>query len=89
MQYAAGILNGTCNFILSTMKETGRAFEDVLAEAQERGYAETPPDLDVDGIDTVGWMAADLIAHCSSLITDAHHDARSRRIDTLHFIRHD
>ena len=34
------------------MKDTGRAFDDVLAEAQERGYAETPPDLDVDGIDT-------------------------------------
>jgi homoserine dehydrogenase len=34
------------------MKETGRAFDDVLAEAQAKGYAETPPDLDVDGIDT-------------------------------------
>jgi homoserine dehydrogenase len=34
------------------MKETGRAFDDVLAEAQALGYAETPPDLDVDGIDT-------------------------------------
>ena len=50
--YAAGILNGTCNFILTTMKEEGRDFDDVLAEAQEKGYAETPPDLDVDGIDT-------------------------------------
>jgi len=52
VSYAAGILNGTCNFILTTMKETGRAFDDVLAEAQSLGYAETPPDLDVDGIDT-------------------------------------
>jgi len=52
ISYAAGILNGTCNFILTTMKETGRGFEDVLAEAQSLGYAETPPDLDVDGIDT-------------------------------------
>ena len=32
--YAAGIMNGTCNFILTTMKETGRGFDDVLAEAQ-------------------------------------------------------
>ena len=52
ISYAAGILNGTCNFILTTMKETGRSFDDVLAEAQALGYAETPPDLDVDGIDT-------------------------------------
>jgi homoserine dehydrogenase len=52
VEYAAGILNGTCNFILTTMKETGRDFDDVLNEAQALGYAETPPDLDVDGIDT-------------------------------------
>ena len=45
------MLCSTCNFILTTMKETGRAFDDVLAEAQAKGYAETPPDLDVDGID--------------------------------------
>ena len=50
--YAAGILNGTCNYILTTMKESGRAFDDVLEEAQAKGYAETPPDLDVDGYDT-------------------------------------
>jgi len=55
--YAAGIMNGTCNFILTTMKETGRAFDDVLAEAQALGYAETPPDLDVDGIDTAHKLA--------------------------------
>jgi len=55
--YAAGIMNGTCNFILTTMKETGRAFDDVLAEAQAKGYAETPPDLDVDGIDTAHKLA--------------------------------
>lgn len=40
------------NFILTTMRESGRAFDDVLQEAQAKGYAETPPDLDVDGIDT-------------------------------------
>jgi homoserine dehydrogenase len=46
-----GILNGTCNYILSRMKHEGGEFETVLADAQKLGYAETPPDLDVDGID--------------------------------------
>ena len=47
----SGILNGTCNYILATMEETGRDFADVLAEAQELGYAEADPTFDVDGID--------------------------------------
>jgi homoserine dehydrogenase len=46
-----GILNGTCNYILSRIKREGGDFETVLADAQKLGYAETPPDLDVDGID--------------------------------------
>lgn len=46
-----GILNGTCNYILTEMRETGRDFEDVLKEAQEHGYAEADPTFDVDGID--------------------------------------
>lgn len=46
-----GILNGTCNFILSEMTATGRDFADVLAEAQALGYAEADPTFDVDGID--------------------------------------
>ena len=46
-----GILNGTCNFILSTMEETGRDFADVLAEAQALGFAEADPSFDIDGID--------------------------------------
>jgi homoserine dehydrogenase len=46
-----GILNGTCNFILSTMEDTGRAFGDVLAEAQANGFAEADPTFDVEGID--------------------------------------
>lgn len=46
-----GILNGTCNYILSTMEQTGRAFADVLAEAQRLGYAEADPSFDIDGID--------------------------------------
>lgn len=47
-----GILNGTCNYILSTMSATGRDFADVLAEAQKLGYAEADPSFDIDGIDT-------------------------------------
>lgn len=46
-----GILNGTCNYILSTMEDTGRDFADVLAEAQAKGYAEADPTFDIDGID--------------------------------------
>lgn len=46
-----GILNGTCNYILSTMRETGADFESVLAQAQAMGYAEADPSFDIDGID--------------------------------------
>lgn len=46
-----GIVNGTCNYILSRMKAEGAEFADVLADAQKQGYAETPPDLDIDGFD--------------------------------------
>jgi len=46
-----GILNGTCNFILSTMEAEGRDFAEVLAEAQARGFAEADPSFDIDGID--------------------------------------
>jgi homoserine dehydrogenase len=47
-----GILNGTCNYILTQMEATGRSFAEVLAEAQARGYAEADPELDVGGGDT-------------------------------------
>jgi len=47
----AGIINGTGNFILSEMRNEGRTFEDVLAEAQALGYAEADPTFDVEGID--------------------------------------
>ena len=46
-----GILNGTCNYILTTMRRTGRSFDAVLEEAQALGYAEADPSFDVDGID--------------------------------------
>jgi homoserine dehydrogenase len=47
-----GILNGTCNYILTRMEREGLPFGEILADAQKLGYAETPPDLDIDGIDT-------------------------------------
>jgi homoserine dehydrogenase len=47
-----GILNGTTNYILTKMQEEGAEFEDALAEAQEKGYAEPDPTNDVDGFDT-------------------------------------
>ncbi|CAN5624449.1 homoserine dehydrogenase [soil metagenome] len=46
-----GILNGTCNFILSTMEAEGRDFAEVLAEAQAKGFAEADPSFDIDGVD--------------------------------------
>jgi homoserine dehydrogenase len=52
-----GILNGTCNYILTVMRETGRDFDDVLAEAQKLGYAEADPSFDIDGIDTAHKLA--------------------------------
>ncbi len=52
-----GILNGTCNFILTNMERTGRSFADVLKEAQQLGYAEADPTLDVGGADTAHKLA--------------------------------
>ena len=57
VERVSGILNGTCNFILTTMRETGREFADVLAEAQALGYAEADPSFDVDGVDAAHKLA--------------------------------
>ena len=51
IEWIAGIINGTGNFILTEMKDKGRDFADVLAEAQALGYAEADPTFDVEGID--------------------------------------
>ena len=59
-----GIINGTCNYILTRMKLEGADFDAVLADAQKQGYAETPPDLDIDGHDAahkIGILAS--LAH--------------------------
>jgi homoserine dehydrogenase len=52
-----GILNGTCNFILTSMTEQGLSYQAALAEAQRRGYAEADPTLDVDGTDAAHKLA--------------------------------
>jgi homoserine dehydrogenase len=51
IEWIAGIINGTSNFILSKMRETGAAFPEVLAEAQALGYAEADPTFDIEGHD--------------------------------------
>jgi len=59
-----GIVNGTCNYILTRMKLEGADFDAVLTDAQKQGYAETPPDLDIDGWDSqhkIGILAS--LAH--------------------------
>jgi homoserine dehydrogenase len=52
-----GILNGTSNYILTTMRESGREFAEVLGEAQKLGYAEADPSFDIDGIDAAHKLA--------------------------------
>ena len=75
-----GILNGTCNYILTTMETAGRDFADVLAEAQALGYAEADPGFDIDGVDA---------AHKLSILASL---AFGSRLDfgavTVHGIRH-
>ncbi len=51
IEWLAGIINGTSNFILSEMRDKGAAFADVLKQAQELGYAEADPTFDIEGID--------------------------------------
>jgi len=62
------ILNGTCNYILSTMSREGKGFKEALGEAQEKGYAEPDPSDDIDGIDT-----ANKIRILLGLISNSYH----------------
>ena len=57
IEWIAGIINGTSNFILSEMRRTGAPFAAVLKEAQARGYAEADPTFDVDGVDAAHKLA--------------------------------
>jgi homoserine dehydrogenase len=79
-----GIVNGTCNYILSRMKAEGVNFSDVLAEAQALGYAEAEPSLDVDGYDSqhkVGLLAS--LAHGFWIGPDAVHVEGIRNVSQL------
>jgi len=70
----AGILNGTCNYILTTMWEHKRGFDEVLKEAQALGYAEAEPSFDVDGVDTAHKLAilTSLAYGCAPAIDHMH-----------------
>ncbi|MDN6275481.1 homoserine dehydrogenase [Psychrobacter sp.] len=57
VEWLAGIINGTGNFIMTEMRDKGRSFDDVLSEAQELGYAEADPTFDVEGIDAAHKLA--------------------------------
>jgi homoserine dehydrogenase len=57
IQGVYGILNGTCNYILTEMRRGGRDFAEVLADAQRLGYAEADPGFDIDGVDTAHKLA--------------------------------
>ena len=67
-----GILNGTCNYILTVMEESGREFDDVLEEAQQLGYAEADPAFDIDGVDAAHKLAIlTSVAYCVPVDFDA------------------
>ncbi len=72
IQWIAGIINGTSNFILSAMAKEGRSFADALADAQARGFAEADPTFDIEGID-----AAHKLTILAALAFDTVLDART------------
>ncbi|MBP7335828.1 homoserine dehydrogenase [Niveispirillum sp.] len=76
-----GILNGTCNYILTEMRTTGRDFADVLADAQSLGYAEADPSFDVDGVD-----AAHKLAVLTAVAFGAHVDFKSVHIEGIRHV---
>ena len=80
----SGILNGTCNYILTQMREQGSSFADVLAEAQRLGYAESDPSTDIDGHDAAHKLAIlAALAFGQPVDFDAVHIEGIRSIDAL------
>ena len=79
-----GILNGTCNYILTQMEATGKPFSEVLKEAQRLGYAEADPELDVGGGDT-----AHKLAVLSALAFGAKPNLKSMKIEGIAHITPD
>ena len=79
-----GILNGTCNYILTEMQQTGRPFAEVLGEAQRAGYAEADPAFDVDGIDAAHKLAIlTSLAYGAQVNYDAIHVEGIRKISAV------
>ncbi len=79
-----GILNGTCNYILGAMRESGLDFADALAEAQRLGYAESDPSFDIDGVDSAHKLAIlASVAFGRPLDLDAVHIEGIRNIGAL------
>ena len=84
-----GIVNGTCNYILTRMKLEGADFADVLADAQKLGYAETPPDLDIDGHDAAAQDRHPRLARARLLGGPPRdpHRGHPRRVEARHAVR--
>lgn len=76
-----GILNGTCNFILTQMEDRGTSYAAALADAQSRGYAEADPTMDVDGSDTVQKLA--ILAHLAFGVRPRWREIPCRGIDRI------
>ncbi|WP_370155381.1 homoserine dehydrogenase [Ferrovibrio sp.] len=76
-----GILNGTCNYILTEMRTTGRGFAEVLEEAQKLGYAEADPSFDIDGVD-----AAHKLAVLTSLAFNTAVDFRAVHVEGIRHV---
>lgn len=76
-----GILNGTCNYILTEMRQTGRDFGVVLKEAQQLGYAEADPSFDVDGVD-----AAHKLAVLTSLAFNTQVDFKAVHVEGIRHV---
>jgi len=75
-----GVLNGTTNYILTSMAEAGMSYADALAEAQRRGIAETDPMLDVEGYELEVLRGLDLSRHAPSWILIEMHDLEQGRV---------
>jgi homoserine dehydrogenase len=81
IHHVYGVLNGTCNYILTTMEAAGRDFSEVLHEAQALGYAEADPSFDIDGVD-----AAHKLSLLSSLAFGAEVDFGSVAITGIRHV---
>jgi homoserine dehydrogenase len=86
VESVVGILNGTCNYILTRMRDAKKSFAEALAEAQELGYAEADPTLDIEGHDAAQKLVvASMLAFGSRLSADAPHIEGITKLDAIDF----